>query len=155
MELDRLIQDAPKALVPERDLWPGIESRLQPSVRRTSAWALAASLFIGLLIGSQLRPLWLAEPVPSVSTERLLELLEQQHQQRLASLPQPHTMQTVIQSENTDLRLLREARLELKQALRNQPDNLALLDLLLWTQQREFDLTQQQTRHPQQSYHPL
>ncbi len=152
MELDRLIQRAPEALAPQHDLWPGIQARLQGAPRRPAPWALAASLLLGLLIGSQLRPFWPSETVPTVSTERLLDLLERQHRQRLASLAQP--LQPSLQTASADLTLLRDASKELRQALRDQPDNLALLDLLLWTQQRELELTQQH-HQTQQAYQPL
>ena len=54
-ELDRRIADLPKAVDPPRDLWPGIEARLdEPNARRTPGYvwwgAVAAALCVAALL---------------------------------------------------------------------------------------------------------
>ena len=139
MNLDRLIQDTAKELSPSRDLWPDIEQRLQPTAtaRQDRFWPMAACLLLGILLGGQFMPF--APRAPQAGPDNpLLIQLRQFHLQRVNQLePRPELMTVSTQA---DLTVLRAGTEELYQALLQQPDDPALLELLLWAQQREWEL---------------
>lgn len=137
-QLNQLIEQTPQQITPQRSLWPGIAKRIKTN-ERPQQWPLVASLLIGLTIGglagSRL------QPESTLAIEPLLLALEQQHQQRLAQLPQRNPWVRA-----TDLAELRNGSQQLYRELLQQPDNQQLFSLWLWTQQRELELLKTQHR---------
>ncbi|SHI23177.1 hypothetical protein [Ferrimonas marina] len=141
--IERRLQQTPDNLAPQRDLWPEISQRLQPASPRTAPWALAASLLLGVVLGG-VGGVQLSQPAtPSLQVEPLLMALQQQQQSERARLQARYTHSI---SNNADLALLQQASDEIAQALLAQPDNTALLEMLLWAQQREIEILEQQLR---------
>jgi len=106
--------------MPERDLWPGIDARLQP--RRRAAWlplALAASIAaLSLLTLTRL-----GAPVPVAGPE--------------VPLPLTADARAIIKAE---ISMTRGAEARLRQALRHDPDSRALNTLLADVEQRQRTL---------------
>jgi tetratricopeptide (TPR) repeat protein len=157
----------PREKAPERDLWPGIAARLRPNVaafpRRAALWrpvtlAAAAAVLVALSSAVTWR---LAQPgtpqtarrgtdgpaVTLVSLTPAGDLLEAEREYARAtadlvaaiearrdSLP-PETLVAVEQN----LRAIDEALKGLRQALRNEPDNDDLAQLLAATHKRKLD----------------
>ncbi|GAA4897105.1 hypothetical protein [Ferrimonas pelagia] len=157
MDLEQLGQHLPKTLTPQRDLWPGIAQRIAPAAvptRRPAPWPLAACLLLGFLLGTLFPPQsWQTPASPSWDTEQVLAMLERQHQRRQDQLS--HRLPRLHSASHRDIEVLRGGSQELLQAIRMQPDNLALLELLLWTQQRELELMTQPITHPTLGYQAL
>jgi len=138
-KLQQLIDDAPKTLTPERDLWQGIEKRMdkplasQPASRQAprlqgAQWAIAA----------------------------MLSQIAQTHQAQVTSLAQTPTVvawQTSRFSAPLEQGLaeLRRAGEQIYQALQANPTDKQLWQLWLWVQQRELDLLQQGQKLPIQN----
>jgi hypothetical protein len=120
--LDRLA----RARAPSRDLWPGIQSRLQRHRRSPYPlvqFALAASLVAGLasMFALSQRPAGL----PAGATDG-------------AALPLSHESRAIVQA---NLSIVRHAERELRRALKDDPDSPALRSLLASTENRQRALS--------------
>ena len=117
--LDRLT----RARAPDRDLWPGIASRLRPRRSRygLAQFALAASLVAGMAA------------VFTLSLQQ--EGLEPGALQ--AALPLGQDSRAIVVA---NLSIVDDAERQLRQALKKHPDSQPLLSLLESTQHRARDL---------------
>ncbi|MGR6503561.1 anti-sigma factor [Shewanella sp. Koi 1] len=175
-KLQQLIDDAPKALTPERDLWQGIEKRMdKPLVSQTAVrqaprlqgvqWAIAATVVLAVFFGFYTQaPVITLLPEQIVSQpaddeqalHTLLSQIAQTHQAQVTSLEHPPTVvawQTSRFSAPLEQGLaeLRRAGEQIYQALQANPTDKQLWQLWLWVQQRELDLLQQGQKLPIQN----
>ncbi|ABI40246.1 conserved hypothetical protein [Shewanella sp. MR-4] len=174
-KLQQLIDDAPKALTPERDLWQGIEKRMDKplpsqtannSKRYSSAhWAIAATVVLAVFFG-----FYTQAPVKTSLPEQianqpaddeqalhtLLTQIAQTHQAQVTNLEQTSTVVAWQASRfsaplEQGLAELRRAGEQIYQALQANPTDKQLWQLWLWVQQRELDLLQQGQKLPIQN----
>lgn len=148
-QLDQAIEQLPRAVQPQRDLWPEIEARLAD--RQAPAWsrlAVAASLVAALLLGWQLER-WL--PADSLARSQLafVDILYRQHlstrQQVLQQYQQVDARDPqMLLPTKTALEEVRQAQELLHQALQQEPKNAELIKMLQWLQQRELELIRKQ-----------
>jgi len=175
-KLQQLIDDAPKVLTPERDLWQGIEKRMdkplasQTASRQTprlqgAQWAIAATVILAVFLGFYTQtPIKTSHPekIASQSADdeqalhTLLNQIAQTHQAQVTSLEQTPTVvawQTSRFSAPLEQGLaeLRRAGEQIYQALQANPTDKQLWQLWLWVQQRELDLLQQGQKLPIQN----
>lgn len=175
-KLQQLIDDAPKTLTPERDLWQGIEKRMdkpltsQPASRQAprlqgAQWAIAATIVLAVFFGFYTQApvkTSLPEQIASQAADdeqvlqALLSQIAQTHQAQVTSLAQTPTVvawQTSRFSTPLEQGLaeLRRAGEQIYQALQANPTDKQLWQLWLWVQQRELDLLQQGQKLPIQN----
>lgn len=175
-KLQQLIDDAPKTLTPERDLWQGIEKRMdkplaaQTASRQTprlqgTQWAIAATIVLAVFFGFYTQApvkTSLPEQIASQAADdeqvlqALLSQIAQTHQAQVTSLQQTPTVvawQTSRFSAPLEQGLaeLRRAGEQIYQALQANPTDKQLWQLWLWVQQRELDLLQQGQKLPIQN----
>lgn len=151
-ELDKHISQLSTEMTPNRDLWVGIERAMtqQKQVHEAKvsskgqihlAWA--ASFVAAILLS------WGVLYSPEQSSQTPLSLasmmeknFEQNKQLILTSYGQdkPKTLSAEIQKQFKELS---SARVAINKALKEDPNNSDLLNLLRWTQQQELDLLQQ------------
>lgn len=175
-KLQQLIDDAPKTLTPERDLWQGIEKRMdkplasQPASRQAprlqgAQWAIAATIVLAVFFGFYTQApvkTSLPEQIASQAADdeqvlqALLSQIAQTHQAQVTSIEQTPTVvawQTSRFSAPLEQGLaeLRRAGEQIYQALQANPTDKQLWQLWLWVQQRELDLLQQGQKLPIQN----
>jgi len=144
---DRLAE-LPEELTPNRDLWPGIEKAIavtpQDNVSTSRkpivpvAWAASVALAAVLTWG-------VIAPVEQAGqlTADIVSVMEydfnEQKSVMLASFGQPNlsSLPTDMQAQ---LASLEKARKSIVNALKEQPNNSDLLNLLRYTQQQELNL---------------
>lgn len=151
--LDRRLDALHREIAPQRDLWPGIASRLgrrlatdeaRPASRRSSPWFPAgAALVAGYLIASWFPLPWAPEfslPDTDVSVTAPVTLLAsvQPVLQRL-----PAKTRAVVE---VDLSGLEQDRLSIEQALVADPENPLLLELRSSAEARAVSLFEQMNR---------
>lgn len=150
--LEQLLEQAPNAMAPERDLWPQIQQRLSPQRKVLPLrQMLAASVLV--IVGALSYALW--QPQQTLNPELLTMLaeLQQQHQQQLAQLEQksqwahwqPASLTTPI---NQGVNELQQASNKIYQALQQDPQNQQLWQLWLWSQKRQIELLTQGQQLP-------
>ena len=130
--LDRLEQ-LPLEIAPGRDLWSGIEQRIEQPQRVYLRYALAAgvllsalAVFIGMAIGPggiQMNQPQLADVVPgdpeqTLLLQRVRADLEPMLDQQLASLD-PETRQLVLDN----LAIIQQAQRNIEEAMRQRPQS--------------------------------
>ena len=151
--LDRRIDALHREVAPQRDLWPGIASRLgqRSSIReeRTASRGLShwlpvgAALAAGYLIASWFPLPWtaqLGEPDTDVNVTAPVTLLTSV-QPVLAQLPAK--TRAVVE---VDLSGLEQDRLSIEQALAADPENPLLLELRSSAEARAVSLLEQMNR---------
>jgi hypothetical protein len=158
--VEALLHSLPREVEPGRDLWPGIESRLEPrSNRRAPAWALQVAAAVVLVAVSSLVTASLvrrndmgtaqvpagaaaAPVVPAAfgssrglgaGYETARQQLAADFEQRLASMPSSARMKL-----EADLAVMRRAAEDINVALARQPGDPLLEELLLNTYQDEL-----------------
>lgn len=152
ISLQEAIEQLPKEIAPERDLWAGIEKAINQSATSTGnsdkrktftpvAWAasiVAAVLLTWVTLGP--------EQVISKPQVNLVAAMqqdfEQQKQTMLVNFGAPDIKQLPIAMQ-TELVKLSSAQSTISKALADDPNNSDLLNLLRWTQQQELDLLKQ------------
>jgi len=157
----RAIVDAagalPKAVVPQRELWPAIEGRLQNQSpagafrsrfgrtvqRRALPFAAALALTVAAMYGAVL---WRTPGYVKAEAEYLRSRTE-----LLATIEargdtlSPGTMETVEGS----LRVIDEAVQEIRAAIEDDPGNPRLVRMLMATHRKELDFLVEVVRMPQ------
>ena len=158
------VEQLPKEMEPERDLWLGIERAMQHNANQQEhdkrkkvspplAWA--ASIVVAVLVT------WLSvnpsleqtktdfvkqNRVKPASGEQLISLMhenfQQQKQAMLVSFGNPD-LSTLSVDMQSQLSQLAQARKAIESALANDENNVDLLNLLRFTQQQELSLLQQ------------
>lgn len=156
-KLTRLIEQTPKEMSPEHDLWNGIEKQLDKAeFHKTKHWRTTAAASLVLLVGVLVMNIW--QPPQQVHNENnavLITLAEikQQHE-RLISQMQSDVHQVNWQASELSLPVekgieqLRKAAEQIYLALQKTPNDKELWQLWLWTQQREIELLQQGQQLP-------
>jgi hypothetical protein len=151
--LDRLIANLPKDVTPPAHLWPGIRARLAGTQRRTSSYALAATVAVAAALLASLFT-WAVLQVrslprgiqtvamPSSFEEprdpkylRARDMVQQTYQERLALLD-PATRAKIESS----LAVIRQAHEDIRKALAADPQSPVLEQLWESTWHDEFDL---------------
>lgn len=151
-QLQQKLEQLPREMSPERDLWPGIEQALQRQPQtanrtrpRTRALpvAWAASLVAAVLLT------WVGLSPQQQNLQGELSLVatmknnfKQQKQTMLVSFGQPELtkLPKAMQQQLTQLASAREA---IQVALAADANNVDLVNLLRWTQQQELALLEQ------------
>jgi len=150
-ELDDMVQQLNQEMNPKRDLWTGIEKAIavttqEPSNARTkllmpSAWA--ASIVAAVLVAwVSFSPLKVNEDKTVNIAQVMQENFTEQKQLMLTSFGQPE-LQKLPEDMQTQLTELAGARSAINKALKNDPNNSELLNLLGWTQKQELELLKQ------------
>jgi hypothetical protein len=163
--LDAQVNKLPKAMQPQRDLWPGIERAIQDksqedvmvaksNYKLPMAWA--ASFIVAVLVAwFSFSPTKLMLSTPLVATTNealqsddgsLISLMkasfQQQKQEMLVSYGQPD-LTNLPEKMLAQLFELSQARKTIEKALTSDKNNVDLLNLLRFTQQQELNLLQQ------------
>ncbi|GAA0359479.1 hypothetical protein GCM10009092_24600 [Bowmanella denitrificans] len=144
-QLQNALASLPNEIQPRRDLWPGIEHALnsqaaEPVVTSSKAkpyWGMAAAVATVGLLG------WLGlTQLPGLSdSAQLAQVLSQQHQQQKQALLASFSGQPAL-TDNWQQQVdeLDAAALAIKQALKEDPNNPALLKMLQQVYQQQIDL---------------
>lgn len=133
---------------PERDLWPGIQSRIAPptnarenrraSARRVAPWALAASVVLAFTVAWQMRPQQSGSGEARLISQEAHALTREYHgalQVIAASAP------SSIEADPA-LRELDRSAAQIRGALAKDPDARFLLERLRHTYATRLALTQ-------------
>ncbi len=131
---------------PERDLWPGIETRLQrkprgvlrPRMVRGLSYAMAASLVGAITLGV------LRQAPPDVAPIAAPAELASVAPATQRSVGQVNPQRQALLKAN--LAIVKDAEGQLKQALEQDPDSASLRRLLVAMQQQRGDLKTQLAR---------
>lgn len=148
-DLREQLESLNKEKQPDRDLWAGIEIALAnedapndiaPEVvnnKRPQFYAVAASiLLVGVLSWNALKP-----AAPGFNGADLISALSSQHQQQKNALLVKFEGQPALtQNWETQLEELDEAANAIKAALKQEPNNMALLKMLQSVHQQQIDL---------------
>ena len=139
-----------KEQMPERDLWQGIEIALanepapneikeeQPAAQgQPKLWAVAAAVgFVGVLSWYGMN-----QPQTALTQEDLVAALSSQHEaQKDELLVQFEGQPALTQNWEQQLKELDEAADAIKAALKQDPNNVALLKMLQNVHQQQIDL---------------
>jgi hypothetical protein len=156
-ELRFRLRQLPREIEPGRDLWPGIEARLQPASRRRRfpTWggglALAASVLAAVVAFQVMRapaanaPLATTSPAPAADTRsaeagmvqaeaRAMTVAYEAALAEYAAAPMPETIQPGLDE------LDRSAR-DIRLAIDASPESAHLLQMLQRTYARRIELT--------------
>lgn len=152
MSLQAAIAQLPKEIVPERDLWSGIDKAINQSATLADnndkkkaftpvAWA-ASIVAAVLLTWVTLGPEQLTSKPQINLVAAMQQDFEQQKQTMLVNFGAPDIKQLPVAMQ-TELVKLSSAQNTISKALADDPNNSDLLNLLRWTQQQELDLLTQ------------
>ena len=140
-KLDDLIQKHQQAsrfgMLPERDLWPGIEQAILPVKSSNNKYfAVAASLMLAVFIGY-----FSFESGKAAQGDALVAALSEQHQsQKQSLLVQYQDSPALTSNWNEQLDELDDAAAAIKAALKEDPNNPALIKMLrhVYSQQMQI-----------------
>ena len=150
--LDERVADMKRELMPDRDLWPGISSRLEPRSKDAAAlpraWRPRGWASIGAAVAAgYLLAIWF--PLTSTTERNARQTLPNQLRGELiASLEQsldqlPVGTRAVVE---TDLAGFERDWLRIEEALEAEPDNPLLNELLMSAQERARSVQDQLDR---------
>lgn len=135
------ISDLSPELSPNRDLWPGIEKAINKPVqteRNRAPWLVAASVIMAVTVG------WFANQQTDIDSHSLVASVEANFAMQKQAVSLQYTNAQEISPEAAaEFTKARETILE---ALAEDPNNPALLEILKYTQQRELELMHQINR---------
>ena len=140
------LRQLPREIAPERDLWPGIASRLHaPAPRRALPWrsglAIAASALLAV-VAWRVAPKPEAAPRPDATTERIVQsearALDLEYRAALAQYDRMPVPADVVPS----LATLDRSVADIRNALSRDTDSVRLLEQLQRTYARRLALTQ-------------
>jgi hypothetical protein len=144
-EFDDALQSAiaglPKERLPQRDLWTGVEMALLNRSRRRVPWlALAASVLVCVIAaGAWFRSHRAAHS--ATSHVNYVEQLAVQHRNTIRALQAAYRNTPALTTNwNEQLNGMERAADSVRKALRDDPDNIALLKMLNDVYQQEVDL---------------
>lgn len=137
--LQAQIQQLQKDKQPDRDLWPGIEFAVVARKHRQMPWmGVAASIVICAMGG------WIVFNKHQGSNDQMLRVVAQLdtlHQQEMSALKVAYkNTRSLTTNWNEQLHDMDQAADAIKQALKNDPQNVTLLKMLSDVYQREIDL---------------
>jgi hypothetical protein len=142
--LQELIDTLPREVSPERDLWPGIDHAINLPARPGMSYrpyALAASvlLVLGLSLFYGVR-----QPIPTVADpaiDEYISSLQNEHERsKQAILVEFQQQQAMYPQWEDQLHELEEAENVVYDALRRDPDNRELLNILRDVQAKQLKL---------------
>jgi len=140
--LQSAISRLPKERLPQRDLWAGVEmALLNGSNRRRVPWlAVAASVLACVIaVGAWFRSH--REANSAASYVNYVEQLAVQHRNTIAALQAAYRNTPALTTDwNEQLNGMERAADSVRKALRDDPDNTALLRMLNDVYQQEVDL---------------
>ncbi len=153
-ELQTQIDNLSREIQPERDLWAGIEHAIEHKSQQSatnssvsgktkySHYAWAASVVAAVLLTWNLNSPML-EPTSQLAA---VDVIQQQYTEQkntmLVSFGKPD-LSKLPEKMQTQFSELQAARTSLLEALKDDPDNANLLNLLQWTQSQELSLLEQ------------
>ncbi|GGF83521.1 hypothetical protein [Alteromonas lipolytica] len=137
------LEALPNELTPSRDLWPGIELALTGAQeeRKPNRWPVAVAA--GLIVPAVLVWLFMSQSQVPVNTPNptVVAQMSKQFESQKASLLVAYQDQNALadnwQGQLTELESAAEA---IKAALKNDPNNMALLRMLQSVYQQQIDL---------------
>ena len=147
-KLTKALAELPNEIAPERDLWPGIEKAIaitpqlsgDVSKKRLVPVAWAASVALAAVLTWGIMAPDLASDQSSIDLVSVMELdFKEQRSVMLASFGQ-NNISALPQDMQLQLNALEKARKSIIAALKEQPNNGDLLNLLRFTQQQELNL---------------
>jgi len=159
-ELAQLVRDLDREKMPERDLWAGIQRNILDHPQKTPGrdqqlwmpYAVAASMLIA--VASLMLNLTQDQPVSFQTETAGFDQMQQEYIQvrnpmveefnRVNDRLDDKTMTVLHQN----LDILAQARADLEQQVRENPDNQRLLDLLLKIHEQELELLRQDYTRP-------
>ncbi len=160
-KLSQLINQAPREIQPQKELWQDIEKQLDKAEvqqsqqpKRIKHVAVAS---IALAVGLVASNIWQQEAdilTPNEPSALLTTLadIKDQHQQQVDLLSRQQLTNwqasTLASPLEKGIEQLRKAAEQIYQALRQTPNDKELWQLWLWTQQREIELLQQGQKLP-------
>ena len=139
--LQRALAKLQRERLPQRDLWIGVEMALLSGKRRRAPWlAIAASLLVCVIaVGA-----WLHSHQAHNSAAAPVSYAEQlaaEQRNTMAALQAAYRNTPALTTNwNDQLNVLERAADSLRKALRDDPDNIALLKMLNDVYQQEVDL---------------
>ncbi|GLP95161.1 hypothetical protein [Paraferrimonas sedimenticola] len=155
-DLHSAIDQMPEQLQPNKDLWPAIERAIDtpaqaPVAANHGPWkgiAIAASLALVSVVSFLGGQQFSNSGNDTTQSLALLTLLQQQHQQALAVQGRGQFSSTLTSAQTQDplyagIEEVRQGAKTVLAQLQQDPNNLELLQLWLWLQQRELELVNQ------------
>lgn len=146
-KLQQQLEELPKAIQPQKDLWKGIDHALEEPVRDSGNgqkwYAIAATVaFVGILSWN------LIPQTAPVSTEETLAqmfdpvktITSEYENQKNVLLVKFENQQPLLEDWQTQLQELEDAKSVVLKALKDDPGNLALLKMLQQVYQQQLDL---------------
>jgi len=151
--LQEQLTHLPKEMEPKRDLWTGIEKAIAHTPQQQSEHAGQKSKVVPMawaasLVAAVLLTWFSFTPQGDVNSNgmNLVKVMKQEFEQQrqlvLTSYGQPN-LGSLPQEMKDQLTELASARQAIEKALKNDPNNSELFNLLRWTQKQEIDLLKQ------------
>lgn len=143
-KLNRQLETLPDDLQPQKDLWQGIELAIthqQPSEPMRSKWPLTVAA--GFLVPAVLVWLFMSsnpEPVNSTNPTVVAQMSKQYEAQKASLLVAYSDQSALADNWQEQLTELESAATAIKSALKNDPNNMALLRMLQSVYQQQIDL---------------
>ena len=143
--LEQQLNALPRERQPDKDLWQGIDLAIQarsdaPQTKRQPVWlASAAMVMVAVIIGFMMRPVSTDPEVNPVTGQSLVKALSQQHEkEKSALLVSLEGTPAVTENWQEQLTELEDAAEAIKAALKEDPNNTALLRMLQSVYQQQF-----------------
>lgn len=135
----------PREVLPQRDLWPGIERALLLPERKPVPWyrhtALAASVLLVLAASLYSGMQQSARTLPNSVVEQFIASLQDEHALTKEMLLVRYADQEPYYADwERELRDLEQAEAAIFEALRDDPQNLAMIEILRSVQQKQLRL---------------
>jgi hypothetical protein len=147
---EQRLQDAlnalPREVMPQRDLWPGIAHALMMPERAPSPpWynhvALAASIMLVLALSLYFSPRETAQLMPNSELEQVLGALRDEHSlNKQMLLVRYEDREPYYAGWQEQLQQLEQAEARIYDAIREDPANLKLLEILRRNQRQQLNL---------------
>lgn len=145
------VNDMPKELAPERDLWPGIEKaighlpqqRVDNETNKWQTWSKVAASFapVALVLGLWLSPQFGANQDTDMS-QVFNPIAASFDIQKRQLLTQVSDQDSVVANWQESLKELEQAEQALIKALQSQPEDPALMKMLYQVYQQQLELIQ-------------
>jgi hypothetical protein len=147
---EQRLQDAlnalPREVMPRRDLWPGIaHALLMPERAPAPPWykhvALAASIMLVLALSLYFAPRETAQQMPNSELEQVLSALRDEHAlNKQMLLVRYEDREPYYAGWQDQLLLLEQAEAFIYDAIREDPSNLKMLEILRINQRQQLNL---------------
>lgn len=138
-KLHTQIQRLQKDKQPDRDLWPGIEFAVVARKHRQVPWMGIAASIVICAMGSWI--LLHGHQDSNDQMQRVVAQLDTLHQQEMSALKVAYKNTRALTTNwSTQLQDMDQAAVAIKQALKNDPQNVTLLKMLSDVYQKEIDL---------------